>query len=292
MFLTEDGTQGGIWAEVGSLRVIRPAQFPDATSLTIDHQNEIDVGSGVRLLGWDAIPPTLRPGENLPVTLYWQGMSVEGEREAASLSVVLSDGVGEDVVLWTGTPTDGRHPTSRWLDGELVADHLRWVVPRELPNGIYELVMNAEGTKIALGTVEIVGVARVYDPPPVQYRSDARFGTALDMWGYTLETSDDELRLSLVWHAAEEVSADYKVFVHVVGEDGAIIEQRDAMPLDNTYPTSLWLVGEYVDDTYTFSAPNQPYSIRVGLYLLETGDRLPVSSGGEIQEDGYLVINP
>ncbi|HLU11775.1 MAG TPA: hypothetical protein VK003_19020, partial [Oceanobacillus sp.] len=291
-YLTEDGTQGGIWAEVGSLTVVRPAQFPDAATFSIDQRNEVDFAEGIRLLGWDNLPQTLRPGESIPVTLYWQGITVEDERAEVVLTASLRNAAGKDTVLWTGTPTDNQHPVSEWLDSELVMDHLSWVVPREQANGSYQIILSVGDSEIPLGTVEIAGVARVFDPPTVLHRSDVQFGAALDLWGYTLETNEDGLYLSLVWHADDVVSADYKVFVHVVDENGAIISQRDAMPLDNTYPTSLWLVGEYVEDRYNFEMPDQSYSIRVGLYLPETGERLPVEAGGEIQPDGYLVINP
>jgi hypothetical protein len=174
----------------------------------------------------------------------------------------------------------------------LISDHLRWVVPRETPNGSYQLILIAGNTEIALAVVEIAGVARAYDPPPVQHRSNARFGTGLELRGYTLETNQGILSLSLVWHVSEVVSDDYKVFIHLVDDVGAIIEQRDAMPLDNAYPTSLWLMGEFIEDNYAFQIPDQPYSIRVGFYMPETGDRLPVSVGGEEQSNGYLVIIP
>lgn len=291
-YLNDNGAQGGIWAEVGRLTVIRPSQFPDASALTIGQRQEADIAPGVRLLGWDHPPQSLRPGETLPITLYWQGTPIEDERAAPPLDAVLRNTEGEEVALWAGTPTDGKYPVEVWSDGELVTDHLRWSVPREQPGGTYTLLLHTSGEEITLGTLEIAGIARVYDPPPVQHLTDARFGAALQLWGYALESSDDELHLSLVWHTDEAVSADYKVFVHMVDEDGTIIDQRDAMPLNNSYPTSLWAAGEYVTDSYQFSLPSRSFSLRIGFYLPETGNRLSVFADEATLPDGYLVIIP
>jgi hypothetical protein len=291
-YLSQNGTQGGIWTEVGRLPVNRPAQFPDASALPIEQRQEEDVAPGVRLLGWDNPPPSLRPGETLPMRLYWQGTPIEGERTAPNLRAVLRSSDGNGTVLWTGAPTDGQYPTEAWVDGELVTDHLRWSIPREQPGGTYTLMLDAGDDEIALGMVDVSGVARVYEPPSVQHSTDIRFGDVLRLWGYTLEATGDDLQLTLVWRAEQAVSADYKVFVHMVDEDGAIIDQRDAMPQGNTYPTSLWEAGEYVTDLYELRLPDRSFSLRIGLYLPETGERLPVFAGGTHLPDDYLVINP
>jgi 4-amino-4-deoxy-L-arabinose transferase-like glycosyltransferase len=291
-YLNENGTQGGIWAEVGRLTVNRPPQFPDASALAIDQRHEVDVAPGVRLLGWDNPPHSLRPGETVSVTLFWQGMAVEGGRAAPELRAVLRNADGEETALWTGTPTGGEYPTEAWADGELVTDHLRWSVPREQPGGTYAIWLRAGSDEAELGLLEISGVARVYEPPPVQHLIDARFGDALRLLGYTLETIDGEVHLALVWQADEVVSADYKVFVHVLDVDGTIIDQRDAMPRNNTYPTSLWAAGEYVTDLYYLPLPQQSFALRVGLYLPDTGERLPAYSAGVHLPDDYLVIAP
>jgi hypothetical protein len=51
------------------------------------------------------------------------------------------------------------------------------------------------------------------------------------------------------------------------------------MPQNNTYPTSLWLVGEYIEDTITLQYPDEPNYLIVGLYNSKTGDRLQTPSG-------------
>jgi hypothetical protein len=80
-----------------------------------------------------------------------------------------------------------------------------------------------------------------------------------------------------VWTASESVDIDYTVFVHLVDADGTIIAQHDRMPVENSYPTGLWVAGEYVIDRHQFAvAPPDGYRLRVGLYTQGDGLRLPV----------------
>ena len=288
-FLNEDGTLAGVWADIGRLTVTRPPQFPDASALPIAHRQAVDVSAGVRLLGWNEVPTSVRPGERLPVTLYWQGTPVASDRMSPSLSLILQDVDGQESVLWVGTATEERYPVSEWTDGELVTDHLYVPINREHAGGRYTLLLQTGSNTVLLGTLEISGAARVFDPPQMQHEVNAQFGDRLWLRGYTLEIDEDQMRLELVWYAQESVGEDYKVFVHVVDEQGIIIEQRDAMPRENTYPTSLWTAGEYVTDLYVLPAVAEVFLLRVGLYLPETGMRLPVQTGAG---GDFLLISP
>ena len=75
------------------------------------------------------------------------------------------------------------------------------------------------------------------------------------------------------------------MFVHVVDASGAVRAQKDNAPMNGTYPTTLWQPGEFVRDTYTLSLPPDlppgDYALDVGLYLADTGARLPVAGDGD-----------
>jgi hypothetical protein len=58
------------------------------------------------------------------------------------------------------------------------------------------------------------------------------------------------------------------------------VAQRDVMPVDNRYPTSLWAEGEYIADEHHFdNLPSGAYQIRVGLYDPSNGVRLRREDG-------------
>jgi hypothetical protein len=100
------------------------------------------------------------------------------------------------------------------------------------------------------------------------------------------------LALTLTWQALGSPAEDYTVFVHVLDGEGEKLVQRDTQPCDGECPTGTWQPGEIVLDTYRLALPagaaRSPDRLAVGLYLLETGDRVPVV--GRQEEALYLDV--
>jgi 4-amino-4-deoxy-L-arabinose transferase-like glycosyltransferase len=114
-----------------------------------------------------------------------------------------------------------------------------------------------------------------------------RFGEVIELVGYEVEgdlVAGGKPVLTLVWRGLRPVGQNYTVFVHVVDESGKRWGQHDKQPLGGSYPTSIWAPGEVVIDRYPLAiASDAPGLLRlwVGLYLLETGERLPVAGSDE-----------
>jgi hypothetical protein len=98
------------------------------------------------------------------------------------------------------------------------------------------------------------------------------------------------IRLTLYWQALKEMEKDYTVFVHVIDEEGTVWGQWDSQPVSGERPTSSWERGEVIEDTYKISidaeGPREGYQIKVGMYLAETGERLPTEG------EPFIVIEP
>jgi hypothetical protein len=127
----------------------------------------------------------------------------------------------------------------------------------------------------------------------------------IELLGYDLHADrikpGDTVELTLYWHALTELEEDYTVFTHLLGESYNVAGgnflwgQKDSMPLGGTYFTSRWLESEIVVDRYAITV--QPdalpglYRVEVGMYLLETGRRLPVfdEKGERMPEDRILL---
>ncbi|NDJ36032.1 MAG: hypothetical protein GYB64_15360 [Chloroflexi bacterium] len=97
--------------------------------------------------------------------------------------------------------------------------------------------------------------------------------------------------MRLVWQALDPPAGSYTVFVHLLDAAGQIVAQQDRQPHvgGRPYPPDLWVPGEVVaDDPYMLSLPAElpggPYRLRIGWYVPETGDILPV--GG----DAFAVL--
>jgi hypothetical protein len=86
------------------------------------------------------------------------------------------------------------------------------------------------------------------------------------------------LAYTLHWQAIDSITQDYTVFNHLLDAEGNMIAQQDSMPQQNQYPTSLWDSGEIVVDPRAIPLPKRlepgVYTLRVGLYESETGQRL------------------
>jgi hypothetical protein len=123
-------------------------------------------------------------------------------------------------------------------------------------------------------------------------------GQAISLVGYDLlgkPSAGDEVTLVLYWSCSAPVIEDYTVFVHLVDSAGQLSAQHDGQPRDNAYPTSLWGVGEIVQDPHRLALPaNLPageYEVHVGMYSAGTMQRLPiVDERGDRQRDDLIAL--
>lgn len=272
---------GGVWADVGTLEVLRSQTFPPADELSMDTRTDTEVADGVRLLGWDTVAGDVRPGEALDVTLYWQATPHEN-RANVGYDMRL-----DDAVLDIDAPLLTAQPSSAWIDGQLMTERLRVPIPRTQENGDATLTLQINGQTFTLGTVTVNGQPRQMQAPTDDDLTalDMALDDGLRLYGYALTVRDDALNVTLVWRSDAPTRTDYTVFVHLLDANGNIIDQRDQQPQTNTYPTSLWVAGEYVTDSITFPTHTAAASVRVGLYRAQDGQRLPFANG----EDAHII---
>jgi hypothetical protein len=123
---------------------------------------------------------------------------------------------------------------------------------------------------------------------PLDASLDGGDGVRIRLLGYSVLTPDaqagDILQIALFWQADEPVTERYKVFVHVVDGQGQMVGQRDSEPGGGGRLTTLWEPGEIIVDNYgVLIPPDTPpgeHVVRVGMYGMEDGGRLPVSLDG------------
>jgi hypothetical protein len=103
--------------------------------------------------------------------------------------------------------------------------------------------------------------------------------------------ANEMLEVNVTWQPLQPFAEDWKVFVHLVDADGKILAQFDGQPLAGDYPTSHWIPGELIKDTYPLGFPAAaspgPYRVFLGLYNEATGERLPVL--GDVE--GKVVLD-
>ncbi len=103
--------------------------------------------------------------------------------------------------------------------------------------------------------------------------------------------ADDVLQFNVIWQPLQPLNEDWKIFVHLVDANGRVLAQFDGQPLEGTYPTSRWIPGELVKDSYPLILPPDaspgPYRVFAGFYNEATGLRLSVPGDSE----GRVVLN-
>lgn len=102
------------------------------------------------------------------------------------------------------------------------------------------------------------------------------FADQIQLLGWSVQSADDQARITLVWQALAKIPLAYTGFVHMLDRSGEIVAQLDRQP--EGYPTTDWQPGEIVVDTYTVNLPadraSDPFILETGFYDLVTLDRL------------------
>jgi len=239
------------------------------------HTIEQQVGP-LTLTGYAIEPVMIQPDQPLRIQLDWSKPAVPQAR--VSLSLI---GPNDQVVA-----TDRRtYDASAWpaIGGSV---YHTLIVGSDAPPGRYRAYIDVKSDagsgqtsigawKSPLGEVEL---------PSDLIAQPARFGNAIDLLGYTLE-SDNAIRLTLYWQSYQTVDRDYTVFVHLENERGELVLAADTQPHQGDYPTSIWSTGERVDDLHVIQLqddlPAGIYQVNAGWYLLESGQRLMLEDGSD-----------
>ena len=281
-----------------------PPRYASPDEVSPQHPADVTYPGLARLIGYDAAPDPLYPGDTLRVTFYWEVLDQPDEDYVFFVQVF---GRGGAKIGWRDThPGLGRYPTSRWQPGEVIADTvpvplsedaaapaaLRLDIGFYLPNGTR--LSSADGrTTLSLGPVRLA--AREPASPvgvPLNYRlgEGIRLVTWEPAWDGPVHPGDT-LRFTLYWACDVPPGRPLNVFVHLIGEEGPPVAQGDGPPMEGDYPTDLWAVGDIVADPRAVVLPADlppgRYALLVGLYSLETGERLPAfdTSGARFPSD-------
>ncbi len=139
---------------------------------------------------------------------------------------------------------------------------------------------------------------RMTDRPPT-HTTSFLLGDAIALAGYDVLADDfepgDEFVITLFWESLRPVVTDYTVFTQLLGPDRQLYGQVDRQPVHGQWPTSHWLPGQTLVDKFVIpvsgTAPEGDYVLLVGLYDLNTGQRMPVVMDGERVPDDAIALH-
>jgi 4-amino-4-deoxy-L-arabinose transferase-like glycosyltransferase len=285
---------------------VKPARVqPSLESMNLPTVVNQRLRPGLVLAGFGTgLQGTHKPGEVLDVPVVWQASEMLGIDYQMSLWARDQAGTVQSLGEATGLAGTA-YPTSVWRPGEVLQGWLAARIPRGMANGRADVWLRLEGggaarTEVAVGTIQIEGWQRVFEAPEPDIVTDARFANQATLLGLDLApvqvTAGESLTVKLVWKAEAAMPVSYLAFVHLLGPDGLVYGQLDHVPGDGAYPTSGWLPGEIVSDTYqievNLEAPPGDYQLEIGLYDPATGQRLPVGDGDRVLVPGLEIVGP
>ncbi len=125
-----------------------------------------------------------------------------------------------------------------------------------------------------------------FDPARLPLPADAEWArlgglaeVAADVPGHTLRPGDN-LELIVVWRALGASAVSYTLFVQAVDDQGGKVGQLDRLPCGGECPTSGWHPGDFIGERLLLpiwpEAQPGSYRLILGMYDLQTGQRLPV----------------
>ncbi|MGQ9839194.1 MAG: hypothetical protein ACUVR4_01420 [Anaerolineae bacterium] len=274
---------------------------------------DLRLGGIVRVIGYELPQEVVRPGQRLPVTVYWEALA---PTDCDPLVFVHLLGCGRQALGKVDTyPGLGAYPFALLRPGDVVKD--TYLVPvdpvadaptvlrvevglfdRYNPAGPGFPATDAAGTpgdRVIAAARLLPAVAPAYT---VAQPTDFDLGGQVKLFSYALSTaharSGQTFTLTLYWQPQARLAEDFQVFVHLVGADGATAAQGDKALLDGDWPSSVWEPGLTFRDEYPILLPTDmpagSYDLRVGLYRLTDGWRLPVTGPTGPLPDAAMVL--
>jgi hypothetical protein len=281
----------GALATLGHVELARAATPPLVSELPMAPLSGLS-WNGVWLLGTGALPGELNPGDTAEFDLYW--LAERAGLPDVRLRLALVNLSGTEFSLAEIAPVGGRYPSLQWAAAEIVRDHHRWRLDPATPPGDYQirasLVDSTNRTAspaATLGSVRLSGRAHTFALPlQMGERSGIRIGEFAHLLGFELQpravNPGRNLTLTLYWQASGASPIPYTVFTQLLDVGGVLRAQRDQQPGNGHLPTTGWVPGEVLTDTYQLSLPASlapgTYTLHVGMYDPVSGTRLPVFS--------------
>lgn len=280
-----------------------PSYRPSPIKLEIERPLALRYGDTAELIGMSPAVPRSRPGEIAEITLYWRALNPSEQPLRMYLHNLESGPVWRD-----SYPATGNLLSTDWRAGETWQETWHIAVPLEVePQTAYQLVAGLYDletgetlpvTADGLETIPYVGQFSVMGEPAT-YWAAYRFGELIGLAEPEVSWDREALRVCLDWIALEETDIDYHLFVHVRSVDGVLYDQYDSSLSGGRYPSSVWTVGEGINECVSFNVDGLPEDggeIGLGLYDLSTGVRLTLideDSGQHLQDDMLrLPVSP
>lgn len=305
--LDAGGQPLGAELHLADVKVVDPQPPVSALALPVQVASNAVFARDVRLVGYSLGSGPFKAGEVLPLNLFWE--SLASGLGPLQVVIQLEDETGRPVLTYQAEPA---RSTVEWRPGFILRDPHDVLLPAALRPGRYRLLVSlarpdqgrltvAGQDRLFLTTVTTVDRPRTFTPPQPQLELDVSFNNQARLAGLDLPQQvvrpGESLPLTLYWQGLAEFDKSWTVFVHLVDPAGRIISQQDRLPGGGQFPTTGWLPGEYLTDTYHLPIPGEVaagrnlYRLEIGLYDANDFSRLPIMENGQVAGNSFVLEN-
>lgn len=271
---------------IGDISITRPRRPINPETLRLTHRFD-QTFTGLRMLGADMPNDIVHPGDVIAVSIYFQILQKPRVDFPIALQLI------GHTFPWIDSGTVRADAKAVIFVHDLeIGDIVRQDLPLNVPadaNGDYD--MRAKFT-IGDGLTQTIDLGRARVQPithstallPISHPQSAHIGDMIDFLGYDLGAArvraGDTIRLTLYWRAQKTMDTSYKVFTHVIDSNNQIFGQQDSIPVSGSRPTTGWVPGEVIADSYAITlgdaTPPGKYQVEIGFYDAASGVRLPI----------------
>lgn len=258
--------------------------------------------NGIELLSFSWSPDPAPPGTGATLCTYWRLAGWQGEdiRVRATLRDRLGEMLDYPAEFW---PVDNGFPPAAWQRGAAYEDCRTFYIPPNAYVGQSSVLVERldPGTGVPVSEqMSLELPVAIGEPVDGGFGSEtaelARLGEHIALVGldvpFTARAGKDA-SVTLYWQTDSELQENYVVFVQVLSAEGLLVAQKDNEPREGQYPTSIWMPGQVVADSYRIPIPGDltagKYQVIVGMYTWPALERLAVSVGGQVVGDHYRL---
>ena len=196
-------------------------------------------------------------------------------------------------------PYGGGYSCSAWQPGDSLRIPLQIDVPQDIAPGTYRIGLelfritnktyfslkgNPDAQEIELGWLRVSSPEHQTLNAP---KSDIAVHWENDITLQSVALADqslvpgESLSIGFEWQTQYTPDRDLTFFIHLIDSAGNIVAQSDKRPFGGRFPTTVWLPGETLQDTYAIQIPEGippgEYRMRIGFY--DGLGRLPLADG-------------
>ncbi len=275
------------------------------------HPLNIILENGAKLVGYQQWPQAIQPGEAIHIALHWQQPIKRAFVTVAWLPGPLGD--TNEALRDMITP---RAIPPNWLqEGQTITDQIVLTTTEKIAPGGYEInvsfreqnsfdkmpfYQNEDVNPLDRIQLSYVAVPWQGDVPTDAIPTNITFGESIQLAAAKLPTAtarpNEQLPFTLYWQTIQQPQANYTIFLQLLNEHGELVASGDSLPMGGQYATRAWLPDHTIPDTHFLTIPegipSGSYTVKTGLYLAETGERLPAfaATGQQLIDNAYTIM--